>query len=187
MNDLEFLSDYYKKCADFLLSTDVTDNIIAAKKMILATQSNGNKLIFAGNGASASIANHASLDFTKQGKVKSINFNESAFITAFSNDYGYEHWVEKALEFYGDAGDTLILISCSGTSSNVVNAAKYANKNGINVITFTGFSPDNPMKMSGDINFWLDSKAYNIIEGIHQIWLLSVCDLIIGKQEYSVT
>ena len=160
MNDLEFLSDYYKKCADFLLSTDVTENIIAAKKMILATKSNGNKLIFAGNGASASIANHASLDFTKQGKIKSVNFNESALITAFSNDYGYEHWV---------------------------NAARYANKNGINVITFSGFSPDNPMKMSGDINFWLDSKAYNIIEGIHQIWLMSVCDLIIGKQEYSVT
>ena len=187
MTDLEFLSDYYKKFSNFLLSTDITEDVIAAKKMILATQSSGNKLIFAGNGASASIANHASLDFTKQGKVKSVNFNESAFITAFANDYGYEHWVEKALEFYGDSGDTLILISCSGTSPNVVNAAKYANKNGINLITFTGFSPDNPVKMAGDINFWLDSKAYNIIEGIHQIWLLSICDLIIGKQEYSVT
>ena len=187
MNDVNFLSDYYKKCSDFLLSIDVTEDVIAAKKMILAARSRGNKLIFAGNGASASIANHASLDFTKQGKVKSVNFNESALITAFANDYGYEHWVEKALEFYGDAGDTLILLSCSGTSSNVVNAAKYANKNGIHLITFTGFSQDNPLKMAGDINFWLDSKAYNIIEGIHQIWLLSICDLIIGKQEYSVT
>ena len=43
--------------------------------MILATQSSGNKLIFAGNGASASTANHASLDFTKQGKVSSIVVN----------------------------------------------------------------------------------------------------------------
>jgi len=187
MNDLEFLSDYYEKCVNFLLLTDVNEAVVAAKKMILATQASGNKLIFAGNGASASIANHASLDFTKQGKVKSVNFNESAFITAFANDYGYEHWIEKALEFHGDVGDTLILISCSGTSLNVVNAAKYANENNINLITFTGFSPDNPMKMAGDINFWLDSEAYNIIEGIHQIWLMSVCDLIIGKQEYSVT
>jgi len=187
MNEIEFLSDYYKKCSDILISTNVNTNIIAAKEMILATRSNGNKLIFAGNGASASIANHASLDFTKQAKVKSINFNESAFITAFANDYGYEHWVQKALESYGDAGDTLILISCSGTSSNVVNAAKYAKNNSINVITFTGFSSENPMKEAGDINFWLDSKAYNIIEGIHQIWLLSICDLIIGKQEYSVS
>lgn len=186
MKDLEFLSCYYHECAEILLSADIAEDIIAAKQMILLTQSRGNKLIFAGNGASASIASHASLDFTKQGKVRSVNFNESALITAFANDYGYDRWVEKALEFHGDAGDTLILISCSGTSPNVVNAAKYANKNGINLITFTGFAEDNTIKMSGDINFWVNSKAYNIIEGIHQIWLLSICDLIIGKKEYSV-
>ena len=187
MNDKNFILDYYKECSDFLLNTDVSDNIILAKEMILTTQSNGGKIIFAGNGASASIANHASLDFTKQGKVRSVNFNESALITAFSNDYGYENWLAKALEFYADEVDTLILISCSGNSQNVVNAAKYANDNGINVITFTGHSHKNALKESGDINFWIDCKAYNIIEGIHQIWLLSICDLIIGKKEYSVT
>lgn len=187
MNEKNFLLDYYSECAEALLNTDVTQSAIDAKKTILQSQNNGKKLIFAGNGASASIANHASLDFTKQGKVKSVNFNESAFITAFANDYGYENWVEKALEFYAEEGDTLILISCSGTSKNVVNAAAYANKNNINLITFTGFSKNNPLKESGDINFWINSKSYNIIEGIHQIWLLSICDLIIGKTEYSVS
>jgi len=60
-------------------------------------------------------------------------------------------------------------------------------KNNINLITFTGFEHDNPLCLIGDINFWLDSKAYNIIESVHQIWLLSICDLIIGKKEYSVS
>ena len=187
MNEKVFIRNYYKECADFLTNCDVSDNVIEAKKMILKGSLAGKKLIFAGNGASASIANHASLDFTKQGKIKSINFNESAFITAFSNDFGYGHWVTKALEYYGERGDTLILISCSGTSENVVNAAKYARKNGINVITFTGFSETNPLKETGNINFWIDSKAYNIIEGIHQLWLLSICDLVIGRTEYSVS
>jgi D-sedoheptulose 7-phosphate isomerase len=187
MNDNQFLTEYFEECASFLTSVDVNQSCIDAKKMILDTKIAGRKLIFAGNGASASIANHASLDFTKQGKVKSVNFNESAFITAFANDFGYAGWIEKALEFHGDQGDTLIIISCSGTSENVVRAADYAKKNGINVITFTGFSESNPLKFSGDINFWIDSKAYNIIEGIHQIWLLSICDLIIGKKEYSVS
>tara|TARA_Y100000748_G_scaffold293141_1_gene282381 strand:- start:3760 stop:4404 length:645 start_codon:yes stop_codon:yes gene_type:complete len=187
MNEKEFILSYYKTCADFLSNTDVSQKIIDAKEMILETSKNNGKLMFAGNGASASIANHASLDFTKQGKVQSINFNESAFITAFANDYGYENWLKKAVEFYGEEGDTLILISCSGKSPNVVNAAKYASENGINVITFTGFYHSNPLLMTGNINFWIDSKAYNIIEGIHQIWLLSICDLIIGKTEYSVT
>ena len=187
MEEKIFLKEYFDECKRFLTQSDATKNIIESKKMILATKENGGQLIFAGNGASASIANHASLDFTKQAKVRSVNFNESAFITAFSNDYGYENWIEKALGFYATAGDTLILVSCSGTSPNVVNAAKYANLNGINVITFTGFKEDNPLKAAGDVNFWLDCRAYNIIEGVHQLWLLSICDLIIGKTEYSVS
>jgi D-sedoheptulose 7-phosphate isomerase len=187
MNEKEFLINYYSECSNYLSQVDVTQQAIEAKNMILETKSNKGKLIFAGNGASASISNHASLDFTKQAKVRSINFNESAFITAFSNDYGYEDWISKALEFYAEPQDTLILTSCSGTSANVVSESKYANENKLNLITFTGFDPDNPLKSRGDINFWIDSKAYNIIEGIHQIWLLSICDLIIGKTEYSVS
>ena len=51
--------------------------------------------------------------------------------------------------------------------------------------TLTGFSDKNPLKKMGDINLWVNSKAYNIIENIHQIWLLSIVDRIIGKTEYS--
>ena len=186
MNEDKFLSDYFNECADFISNKDVNQSCIDAKKMLLKTKVAGRKLMFAGNGASASIANHASLDFTKQAKIKSVNFNESALITSFANDFGYENWVQKAVEFYGQTGDTLILISSSGKSLNIVNAAKFACNN-INVITFTGFDSNNPLSLCGDINFWLDSKAYNIIEGVHQIWLLSICDLIIGKKEYSVS
>ena len=187
MNEKEFLRNYYKECSEYLNKLDVLDQAILAKDAILQAKNNNGKLIFAGNGASASISNHASLDFTKQAKVRSVNFNESAFITAFSNDYGYDSWLSKALEFYAEPQDILILTSCSGTSQNVVNAAQYVNDNGISLITFTGFSKENPLKKRGDINFWIDSKAYNIIEGVHQIWLLSICDLIIGKTEYSVS
>ena len=187
MNEDKFLTDYFNECADFISGKDVNQYCIDTKKMLLKTKESGRKVMFAGNGASASIANHASLDFTKQAKIKSVNFNESALITAYANDFGFEHWIQKAVEFYGQEGDTLILISASGKSVNVVNAAKYANNNNINLVTFTGCEPDNPLSALGDINFWLDSKAYNIIESVHQIWLLSICDLIIGKKEYLVS
>ncbi len=45
-------------------------------------------------------------------------------------------------------------------------------------------SKSNPLKKLGDINLWVNSKAYNIIENVHQIWLLSITDRIIGKTEY---
>ena len=53
------------------------------------------------------------------------------------------------------------------------------------LITLTGFSKNNPLSKLGNINLWVNSKAYNIIETIHQIYLLSVVDDIIGKMEYS--
>ena len=60
-----------------------------------------------------------------------------------------------------------------------------ANKMRIHVITLSGFEQDNPLMQLGELNFWVDSKAYNVIENIHQIWLLMICDLILGKIEYS--
>ncbi|MCP4672276.1 MAG: hypothetical protein GY857_13325 [Desulfobacula sp.] len=77
-------------------------------------------------------------------------------------------------------------MSSSGKSKNMVIAAEYAKTMKYPIVTFTGFDNNNPVKQFGDINFWVDSKAYNIIENTHSIWLLSVCDLLIGKAEYSV-
>jgi len=114
-----------------------------------------------------------------------LNFNEADLLTCFSNDYGYEKWVEKAIEFYADKGDALILISASGESDNMLNAANSAKKVGIKkIITLTGNNKNNSLSKLGDINFWIDSKSYNHVENIHQILLLSLVDLIIGKKDY---
>ena len=185
MNDLEFIKDYLDRYNKSLFETDVSDQMIKMKKMLLEVKKSGRKVIIAGNGGSAAMASHVAVDFTKQGGIRTINFNEADLITCFANDYGYEHWVAKAVEFYGDGGDVVILVSSSGSSINMVNAAQTAKKMGMSVITFTGFAPDNPLKQEGILNFWLDSRAYNVVENTHQIWLLMVCDLIIGKAEYS--
>lgn len=185
--DRTFLETLFAQYNEILFNKDVLNNIIKMKEVLLNVNSKGNKVIFAGNGASASISSHASVDFTKQAGIRSINFNEANLLTAFSNDYGYEKWLAKALEFYSDPGDVIVLISSSGSSPNVVTAAEYAASKEHTVITFTGFEQNNPLKLLGDINFWVDSRGYNIIENVHQIWLLAVCDLIIGKTEYSVS
>ena len=117
--------------------------------------------------------------------MRCTNYNESDLITCFSNDYGYEKWVDRTIEFYGDEGDSVILISAGGNSENMIKGAESARKKNIkNIITFTGNDKNNKLSKLGDINFWVDSKAYNHIENIHQILLLSLVDLIIGKTEY---
>ena len=84
------------------------------KKLLIGLKKTGNKAIIAGNGGSAAMASHVAVDFTKQGGIRTINFNEADLITCFSNDYGYERWIEKAISFYADKDDVLILISSSG-------------------------------------------------------------------------
>jgi len=185
MEDKIFIQHYLERYKKALLNTDVSETMIAAKTLLLKTQQNGKKAIVVGNGGSAAIASHVSVDLTKQARIRTMNFNEADIITCFANDYGYENWVKKAIEFYGDEGDVVILISSSGKSPNMINAAIQAKNMNISVITLTGFKQDNPLKKLGELNFWLESRAYNIIENTHQIWLLMVCDLIIGEIEYS--
>ena len=74
--------------------------------------------------------------------------------------------------------DILILISSSGKSKNMINACKAAKKKNFKIITLTGNKKNNPLSKLGNINLWVDSNVYNHVENIHQIWLLSICDLI---------
>ena len=141
---------------------------------------NKKKAIIFGNGGSAAISSHVSVDLTKNGGIKCMNFNETDLITCFSNDYGYERWMEKAIEFYGENGDILFLVSVSGKSKNLLRAVKAARKKKFSkIVTFTGSSKNNPLKKLGDINFWVNSKNYNLVENTHQYLLLLLVDLAI--------
>jgi len=186
MSDKNFIKKYLE---DFSVLTKPNDELIEkilnVKNILLEAKKKNSKIMIFGNGGSAAIASHVSIDLTKNANIRSVNFNEADLITCFSNDYGYERWVEKAIDFYADDKDVLILISSSGKSQNMINACKAAqNKKMSKIITFTGHDKNNPLSKLGDINFWINSKAYNYIENIHQIWLLTIVDLIIGKSEY---
>ena len=187
MNESAWIDTYLERYREILAAKDIFPELLKAKEIIVAAQTAKKKLMFAGNGASASIAAHLAVDFTKQGGVRSMTFNEPNLITAFANDFGYEKWVQEAIRFHGEPGDVAVLISSSGKSPNMVAAAKFAKSQGIQVITLTGFGSDNPLKALGDVNLWVESRGYNIIECVHMIWLTTICDLIIGRAEYPVS
>ena len=186
MSDKDFVKNYLEDFSALVRPSDeIIEKIVIAKNTLTQVKKNKAKIMIFGNGGSAAIASHFSVDLTKNGNIRCVNFNESDLITCFSNDYGFEKWVEKAVDFYADKGDVLILISSSGKSPNMLNACKAAKVKKIStIITFTGHEKNNPLSKLGDVNFWIDSKAYNFVENIHQVWLLSIVDLIIGKREY---
>jgi D-sedoheptulose 7-phosphate isomerase len=186
MDEIRFLDKYFSDLKSLISNQNYNQDLVKIKQILVETHQDGKKTMIFGNGGSAAIASHFSVDLTKNAKVRCTNYNESDLLTCFSNDFGYEKWVEKAIEFYADEGDSLILISAGGNSPNMTNGAKIAKKKKIRkVITFTGNEENNNLKNLGDINLWVNSKAYNHIENVHQVLLLSLVDLIIGKTEYS--
>ncbi len=160
--------------------------LAAVKEMLLAASRAGKKAILVGNGGSAAMASHVAVDLTKNAGVRAVTFNDADLITCFANDYGYERWLEQAVEFYGEPGDVLIAVSSSGRSANILKACEAARRKPFaSVITFSGFAPDNPLRQLGDRNFWVESRGYNLVEMVHHYWLLALVDLIIGRAEYS--
>ena len=187
MSDKDFVNNYLKDFSSLLKpNEDLINKIISVRDILIQAKKTNNKIMIFGNGGSAAIASHVSVDLTKNANIRTTNYNEADLITCFANDYGYERWIEKAIDFYADNKDVLILISSSGKSKNMINACNAAKNTKMSkIITFTGHNKDNPLSKLGDINFWIDSKAYNFVENTHQIWLLTIVDLIIGKREYS--
>lgn len=178
LKDRQFFDAYFEHYKHILLDSAISSELLAFRDICAQVRSRGAKLIFAGNGASATISSHAATDFTQHAKVRAIAFNDHSLITAFANDYGYEHWIARALEVYADPGDVVVLISSSGKSPNIIHAAEYSRKCGLHVVSFSGFSPENPLRNMGDLNFWADSQAYNIVESVHLIWVLMVANLL---------
>jgi len=184
--DIDFLNQYWRIYERILFNETINDQIINIKNTIIKVNQNKGKVFIVGNGASASLASHAATDLTKQAKIVSQAFNDHNLITAFANDYGYDNWVKKALEFYCNPSDLIIFISVSGTSKNLVKGLEYAKNKGIISVSLTGSEFHNPLRKNCDHSLWVDSKSYNIVESIHTIYITIIIDLIIGKHEYSV-
>ena len=92
----KFFDDYYKEYQTLLFNEEIQIKLTEFQNLAELVKNSNSKIIFSGNGASASIAAHGATDFTKQGKIRSITFNESNLITCLSNDFGYEKLDERS-------------------------------------------------------------------------------------------
>jgi D-sedoheptulose 7-phosphate isomerase len=158
--------------------------LLLAVKVIKKTKVSGRKIILIGNGGSAAIAEHMAIDLTKNAGLRAITISGSPQLTTFANDYGYEKVFAKGIEAYADQGDVLIAISSGGTSINILNAVDSAKKIGCKIITFSAFEEDNPLRQKGDINVYINSKAYGYVEIIHNLLIHYINDQIIGSAIY---
>lgn len=145
------------------------------------TNDAGHVHYFVGNGASATMASHMSLDCCKNAGIRAMAFNDIASLTALGNDLGYDQTFAAPIGWHGQNGDLLIAISSSGGSPNIIAAIEAARKKDMKVVTLTGIKEGNPARKLGDINFFIPGHTYGAVECLHQIllhcWLDDYMDL----------
>jgi D-sedoheptulose 7-phosphate isomerase len=137
------------------------------------------RLYIVGNGGSAAIAAHAVTDFLNMAKISAMTLHDPAILTCMANDYGYENAYARMLGQFAAEGDMLVAISSSGRSPNICNAVSaFREAGGSKVMTLSGFNAANPLRKLGDVNLWLDSSNYGIVEIGHQFVLHNLSDRI---------
>jgi D-sedoheptulose 7-phosphate isomerase len=140
----------------------------------------GRKVIFIGNGGSMGIATHMAVDFSKNGGMRATAFGDGAMLTCIGNDFSFEHVFSRQIEWHARDDDVLIAISSSGKSPDILNGVRAARSKGSKVVTFSGFRDDNPLRKSGDINFYIRAQEYGFVEVAHQAILHAILDIDMG-------
>ncbi len=140
-------------------------------EMLEGLRDRGGNLFLVGNGGSAAVVSHILTDFINVAKLNARTLHESSLLSCMSNDYGYENSFSEPLSTLAREQDLLIAISSSGRSPNIHNAIKSIKKAGGKAITLSGFGEDNPLRAMGDLNIWLDSKSYGLVEIGHLFYL----------------
>lgn len=162
---------------------DDKQSIIKAAKLIIKAFNSKKKLLICGNGGSASDAQHLSAELIGRFKKDrqsfpaiSLNTDTSA-LTAISNDYTYSKVFSRQVEGLGNKGDVLFLISTSGKSKNVIEAAKVAKVKKIKTISLTGISKSTLSNIC-DINIHTPADETCYIQELHIKVIHLLCVLI---------
>ena len=161
------------------------DSVKTISQVFIDVINRGGKLIFAGNGGSAAEAQHMSAEYVgtlvtsnKRNPIPSIALSvDSSFITAWSNDHGYEDIFRRQLQALAKENECFVSYSTSGESKNILNAIEYANSMNIKTISFTG-SKESRASQKSFFTFKAPSSETAIIQELHTIVGHEICSII---------
>ena len=179
--------------ANQLLTNIINDKLIInsiseASEIMINSIKNEKKIISCGNGGSMCDAMHFAEELTgkfrdERKSLPALSISDPSHITCVGNDFGFDKIFSKYLEGVGKSGDTLLAISTSGNSKNVVNAAKYCTENNINVISLTGNNGGKLSKYS-DVEIRVPHFGYSDrIQEIH-IKIIHILILLIENNQW---
>lgn len=139
-----YISDSVQTQQKILADESILDKIQLICETIISALKHGNKILFVGNGGSASDCDHLATEFVSKFYKDRHAFNaisltsNNALITALSNDFGYDKAFSRQIEAIGKKGDVLFALSTSGNSKNVVESINIANEMELTTIGLVG-------------------------------------------------
>lgn len=149
--------------------------LFRVQKVLNDALESGKNVFIAGNGGSAATAQHFATDLSKdiinsrgEGiKVYCLSTN-SSIITAFGNDLSFDFIFAKQIENYANNEDVLIVLTCSGESSNIINSLKVARSRNMHTIAFTGTTGGLIVQEElAEIIVHVPEQHYGIVEDVH--------------------
>lgn len=153
------------RAAEFLKTPSSLDFIEGAARLIADCFRLGGKILIAGNGGSLCDAMHFAEELTGQfrGKRKAlpaIALSDPGHLTCVANDMGFENVFSRGVEAFGNPGDILIVLTTSGNSQNLLNAALCAKEKNLKTVAFLGKTGG---KLSGlcDLEWIVSGFAYS--------------------------
>jgi len=152
-------------------------------RVIVECYTNGGKVLFCGNGGSAADAQHLAAElsgrfyFDRDPLAAEACHVNTSFLTAVSNDYGYDKAYARYIKSVGHSGDVVIGLSTSGNSSNIVNAFEVAEELGMKTVAFTGQGGG---KMGTIADFLLDMPSDDTprIQEAHILVGHIICEIV---------
>lgn len=152
-------------------------------KICFVALENGNKILFCGNGGSASDSQHLASELVGKYKKNRKSFpalaltTNSSIITALANDFGYDEVFKRQVEGLGNKGDILFALSTSGESKNVLLALEKAKEMGLITVAMTG-SKKSSLSSMADFSINTPSEITNHIQEMHIAIGHIICDIV---------
>lgn len=162
-----------------LIHTVDTAQLVAAAQLF---QNCKGQIFMIGNGGSNAITSHMAEDYTNNFKP-SLACTDTAMLSCFANDFGWENAYRVWLEKFARPEDCLVLISSSGASQNILNCAQWAAQQQMPTVTLSGFKPDNPLRECGDVAFYVPSDSYKDVEVMHLLILHTVLESLMKETQ----
>lgn len=167
------------------LQSNCIEDIVKFAEIISTTLANGNTIFFMGNGGSAADSQHLAAEFVGRFKIERKGLaaialtTDTSILTAVGNDYGFEEVFARQVQALVRPGDTVVGLSTSGNSPNVVKALDLANELGAVTIGLTG-KAGGVMNDKCNICIKVPSDVTARIQELHILIGHTVCDLVDG-------